>query len=113
MKIVHKKQTKQVQNSKNCIAVEYPLGDIDINGTIIELSGREPDSGRAMNMKCKELAYVINGTGKVVIDDKVINLKQGDLVLIEPEEEFFWEGNMTIFMPCTPAWRPDQYRKVE
>ena len=113
MKIIRKEQTDRVRNSKNCIAVEYRLGDMDINGAIIELSGREPDEGRVMNTKCKELAYIINGSGKVVIDEKIINLKQGDLILIEPGEKFFWEGNMTMFMPCAPAWHPDQYKKVE
>jgi len=113
MKIVHKEQAERVSNSKNCVAVEYPLGDIDINGAIIELTGREPDEGRAMNTECKESAYVINGSGRVVIDGKIIDLKEGDLILIEPGEKFFWEGNMTMFMPCAPAWHPGQYKKVE
>lgn len=113
MKIIHKEQTERVRNSKNCIAVEYPLGDIDINGAIIELTGREPDEGRVMNMECKELAYIINGSGRVVIDEKIVDLKQGDLILIESGEKFFWEGNMTMFMPCAPAWHPNQYEKVK
>ncbi|MFA5130884.1 MAG: cupin domain-containing protein [Patescibacteria group bacterium] len=113
MKIIHKEQTKRVANGKNCIAVEYPLGDEDINGSIIELTGREPDTGGAMNRECKELAYIIHGSGKVTIDDRIIALSPGDLVLIESGEKFFWEGNMTMFMPCTPAWRPNQYIKVE
>jgi mannose-6-phosphate isomerase-like protein (cupin superfamily) len=113
MKIVHQEQIEKIKNGKNCIAIEYPLGDTDINGAIIELTGREPDTGRAMNVECKELAYIINGSGKVVINDQVIDLKQGDLVLIEPGEKFFWEGNMTMFMPCAPAWHPGQYKKVE
>jgi len=113
MKIIYKEQTKKIQNSKDCIAIEYPLEDKNINGAIIELAGREPDEGRVMNTECKELAYIINGSGRVIIDNKIINLKQGDLILIEPGEKFFWEGNMTMFMPCAPAWRPDQYKKVE
>lgn len=113
MKIIHKEQTDRVRNSKDCIAIEYPLGDVDINGAIIELAGREPDAGRVMNTECKELAYIINGSDRIVIDERVIDLKQGDLILIEPGEKFFWEGNLTMFIPCVPAWRPDQHKKVE
>jgi quercetin dioxygenase-like cupin family protein len=48
-----------------------------------------------------------------VIEGKEINLKAGDLILIEPGEKFFWDGSMTLFIPCVPAWHPEQYRKVE
>ena len=113
MKIIRQDKTKKVQNSKHCWVFEYPLGDKDINGAFVELTGREPDSGRAVNLVCKELAYVINGSGRLVIEGKEINLKNGDLVLIEPGEKFFWDGNMTLFLPCTPAWYPGQYKKVE
>jgi len=59
------------------------------------------------------LAYIITGSGKITINDKEINLEAGDLILIEPGEKFFWEGKMTMFMPCAPAWYTDQYKKVE
>jgi mannose-6-phosphate isomerase-like protein (cupin superfamily) len=113
MKIVRKNQTQSVRNSAGCVAIEYPLGDKDINGAVIELSGREPDKGRVVNLQCKELVYVINGSGKVVVEGEEINLEAGDLFLIEPGEKFFWEGNMTMFMPCAPAWYVGQYKKVE
>jgi len=113
MKVVYKRQTEEFKNSPVCIAIEYPLGDKDINGAVIKLMGRYPDKGRVVNLKCKELAYVIKGSGKVVVEDKEIELKEGDMVLIEPGEKYFWEDKMIIFMPCTPAWHLEQYRKVE
>ena len=113
MKVIHQDETEKVQNSKNCSVYEYPLGDKDINGAFVKLTGREPDDGRVVNLVCKELAYVINGSGIIVIDDKEIKLKTGDLVLIEPGEEFFWNGNMELFLPCAPAWYTEQYKKVE
>lgn len=51
MKVVYKKQTKQFKNSPVCTAIEYPLGDKDINGAVIELNGRYPDKGRVVNLK--------------------------------------------------------------
>lgn len=113
MKIIHKDQTKKFKNSELCTAIEYPLEDKDINGAVIELTGRYPSSGRVVNLKCKELAYVINGSGKVVIEEKEINIQEGDLILLEPGERYFWEGNLTMFVPCTPAWYPEQHKEVD
>ncbi len=112
MKIIRKNQTKVFKNSDVCTAIEYPLGDKDINGAIIELNGRYPDSGRVVNLKCKEIAYIIKGSGKITIEDKEIEFKKGDLILIEPEEKYFWEGNTQMFMPCTPAWYSEQHKEV-
>jgi hypothetical protein len=37
----------------------------------------------------------------------------GDLVLIEPGEKYFWEGNMDLFIPCSPAWYPEQHKLID
>jgi len=113
MKFINKKETEKFKNSNVCTAIEYPLEDKDINGAIIELSGRYPDKGRVVNLKCKELAYIIKGSGRAVVEGKEIQLNEGDLILIEPEEKYFWEGNLIMFVPCTPAWYPEQHKEVE
>ena len=112
MKVVHKNQTKKFKNSKVCTAIEYPLGDKDINGAVTELNRRYPDKGSVVNLKCKELAYVVRGSGRLVVEGEKISLQEGDLALIEPGGKYFWEGNMTMFMPCTPAWYPEQHKEV-
>lgn len=48
MKVIHKNQTKEFKNSEFCTAIEYPLGDKDINCAVIELNGRYPDKGRVV-----------------------------------------------------------------
>jgi len=113
MKFISNNQTKVIKNSENCLAIEYPAGDKDINGAVIELTGRYPIKGRIVNLKCKELAYVLKGSGKIVIEDKEINLKEGDLILIEPNEKYFWDGILTLFVSCAPAWYPEQRKEVE
>jgi mannose-6-phosphate isomerase-like protein (cupin superfamily) len=113
MKVIHKEQTKIFKASNSCTATEYPLGDKDINGAVIEIKGRYPDKGRTVNLKCKELSYVIKGSGKVAIEGVESEINEGSLILIEPGEKFFWEGNLTMFMPCTPAWYPKQHKEVE
>lgn len=113
MKITRKRETKTNHVTKSCTAVEYPEGDKDIWGTVIKLNGRYPEKGRTVNEKCKELTYFLEGKGKLVVEDKVINVEKGDQVVIEPGERFYWEGKLTMFMPCTPAWYPEQHKVVE
>ena len=68
MKIIHHNETKEFKNGECCVATEYALKDKDINGSVIELTGTYPISGRVVNTVCKELAYVIDGSGKIVIE---------------------------------------------
>lgn len=112
MKVVYKHQTKEFKNSEVCTAIEYPFEDKDINGAVIKLNGRYPNKGRVVNLKCKELSYVISGCGKLVVEGKEVVLREGDLVLIESGEKYYWEGKMMMFVPCTPAWYPEQHGEV-
>lgn len=113
MKTVRKNESEEFRNSDACIVSEYYLGDPDINGAVIRLSGRYPENGRAVNLACKELAYVIDGFGRLVVDGVEETLQEGDLVCIDAGEKYFWDVAMTLFVPCVPAWTPEQHRMVE
>lgn len=113
MKVIKKSQTNLFKNSEMCTAIEYPLNDKDINAAVIHLKGRYPDTGRTVNLECKELVYVINGVGKIVCEGEKTLISEGDVILIPQGEKFYWEGEMTLFMPCTPAWHPEQHKMVK
>ena len=106
-------EAQEVKNGDTCIVFEYPLRDNDINIATIKISGRYPETGFAVNKKCKEVVYVEGGEVNLTVENKTVALKKGDTALIEPNERFCWEGNATLFMPCTPAWTPEQYKMVE
>jgi mannose-6-phosphate isomerase-like protein (cupin superfamily) len=113
MKFVKKNGTKLFEASEACRVFEYQLGYKDIDGVVAKITGRYPDKGFCVNKICRELGYVIEGQGKVVINDTEISLNTGDLVCIDPNEKFFWEGNFTLFLPCAPAWNPNQHKFVD
>lgn len=113
MKLIHKEQAQEYKNSSTCVAYEYALNDPAINIAVVTISGRYPDIGRVMNEKCKEIAFVMEGTGTVFINENEVSLKKGDVVLIEPKEKIYWEGNLTMLMPCTPAWTSDQHKQID
>jgi mannose-6-phosphate isomerase-like protein (cupin superfamily) len=112
MKLVLAKDAKVFPNSAGCTAIEYPLGDRDINVAVIKLSGRYPDKGWAVNEKCKEAAYAVSGSGKLFVGEKVVELNSGDVVLIEAGEKYYWEGNLELVVPCAPAWYPEQHKLI-
>jgi mannose-6-phosphate isomerase-like protein (cupin superfamily) len=112
MQLVRKAETKKFQNSKTCSVFEYPMEENEMNGAVVQLNGRYPDTGRVANLKCKELAYVIRGAGKLVVEGNEVLLSEGDMALILPNEKYFWEGTMTLFITVTPAWTMEQHRQI-
>jgi len=113
MQIIKKSESIKHQNSKLCDAFEYPTKDKSISGALIELRGRYPSEGFVVNEECKEMGYVIKGSGRLIVEDKEVDLSEGDLVLIDSGEKYFWDGDMTLFMPCAPAWYPKQHKQTK
>jgi mannose-6-phosphate isomerase-like protein (cupin superfamily) len=113
MKIARKNQVIERKNSDICIVTEYPMLDKDLDFAIVGISGRYPESQRAVNTVCKEIVYVQQGTGKVIVNGIDYKLNMGDIVLIEAGEKFYWEGDMTLNIACHPAFSIDQHQHVD
>jgi hypothetical protein len=113
MKIVRSNQTQEFKNSEACVSFEYPLDDKDINGAVIKLNGRYPEKGYVTNKVCKELVYVIEGSGTLATTDSMHQLEQGDVALLMPGDKYYFEGRLVMFMPCHPAWYPEQHEHVD
>jgi mannose-6-phosphate isomerase-like protein (cupin superfamily) len=114
MKISYKNQSVERKNSEECVVTEYPTTDSELNFALVTLSGRyPPNDKRAVNIKSKEIVYIQNGTGKVVVDNIEYLLNVGDVVLIDAGEPFYWEGDMTLCISCTPAFDVEQHQIVD
>ena len=72
MKLIKFEQTEKFKNGENCEVLEYPLDDKDINISTAVLSGRYPEKGYCVNEQCKELIYVVSGSGTLNKKDEVI-----------------------------------------
>jgi len=113
MKISLKHQAIKKKNSEVCLVTEHSIGDEMIDFAIAKISGRYPDNQRVTNKLCKEIVYIQEGKGKVVVEGIEYVLQAGDVVLIEAGEKFYWEGNMSLFISCRPAFTPEQHQLVE
>ena len=107
--IVQKLESRKLENSPTCIIHEYGHNDKDVNIVIAEITGRYPNKGNVTNKVCKEIALVIEGKGKIGINGREFPLNEGDYVLINPNQKFFWNGKMKLVMVCNPAFNPEQH----
>jgi mannose-6-phosphate isomerase-like protein (cupin superfamily) len=110
--ITKKENRVRHENSLKCIAYEYPMKDKDINVAFIEIDGRYPDNGYVTNESVKEVVFVAKGKGKIVIENKKYDLKEGDVALIQPKEKYFFDGKLELVVSCNPAWYPEQHKSI-
>ena len=93
---------------------EYNIEDDDINYCIVDINGRFPTGNKyALNKECKEMAHILSGSGILVVDNVKYELEKDDVVLIDKLEKYYWEGNIKLGLPCTPAWTPQQHIELE
>ena len=113
MKIIHKKETKLFKNSDVCDAFEYDLARADMGGVVVAVRGRHPDNGRVVNTECNEMAYILEGKGIISIEDVKMVFAAGDVILIEAQEKYFWDGNFSAVLFSVPAWNTGQFKIVD
>lgn len=51
--------------------IDYPMTDADINVAVIKINGRSPKAGYQINTTCKELLYIMSGSGVLEAKDKI------------------------------------------
>jgi mannose-6-phosphate isomerase-like protein (cupin superfamily) len=107
--LIKKSERVKHVNSPACIAYAYEHKDKDINIAFIEIKGRYPDKGSVLNKVCKELIFIIKGRGKVGINNKKFSIKEGDSVLIQPNQKYFLQGKLDTVVCCHPTWYSEQH----
>ncbi len=112
MKKIAAAEAESFQHGETCLMSEYRLEDDRLDAATAKVSGRYPDEGWVLNRVSAETAYVLAGSGKLVTEDGETSLETGDVVLIEPGEKFHWDGKMTLFVTCAPAWKYGQYEHI-
>lgn len=104
----------EVFTGKTNKTYEYNIEDKDINYCIVDINGRFPTGEKyALNKNCKEMAHILSGSGILVVNNKEYKLEKDDVVLIDKLDKYYWEGNMRLGLPCSPAWKPDQHLEFE
>jgi mannose-6-phosphate isomerase-like protein (cupin superfamily) len=109
--IIKKEVRIRLENSKSCVAYEYPSDDKDMNTAFMDINGRYPDDGLVTNKVAREMIFVTEGEGRILIDGEEQRLGEGDVVLIQPNQRYFFEGRLKFVSTCAPAWYPEQHER--
>ena len=112
MKLIKQNQANEINNSDTCRVLEYPFDEKDINGSVVGVNGRYPESGFVMNEVCKEIVYIISGSGSLTVNNTRVDFNEGDSLFVDAGENYFWEGSFTSYMACTPAFYPEQHKEI-
>lgn len=94
--------------------MDYNTEDQDINFVVIKLNGRIPKTGYQVNTNCKALYYILKGSGVLYNKKNVQEIKfsQGDVIVIDKEECYAFEGDFEAAVSNTPAWTIEQHKYV-
>ena len=59
------------------------------------------------NSESTHIYHVVDGNGKFIIDDKSIDVKEGDTITIEPNKVFTYMGNMLLTFEMIPNFKEE------
>ena len=90
MKVIKNDEVFEGSNSEKCKIFGYPFEDKDMDICVSVITGRYPDSGYCKHLVCKELIYVLEGSGKLHFEDKVVDFAAGDAVWVNPNEKYYF-----------------------
>lgn len=106
-----KREQAEFYSGDGYSGMDYPSSDKDINFAVIKINCRSPKTGYQVNKECKELLYIINGNGILYLkNDHELIFNRGDVILIDKNEWYAFDGNFEAAVPCTPAWTSEQHK---
>ena len=77
------------------------------------LTTSSPESGRHLNREVHEIYFIIQGTAKVTVGDDEYEVRERDIVVVEPMAAHSIKTEGLTFMTFTrPDWFFDQYEHV-
>src|SRR6476469_2538253 len=112
MIIVNATSAVPFENSRVCSGVSYVGTGEHIDGAVITVSGRYPQSGFLINEISKELVYITAGQGQLISSGRKEDFTKGDVIFIDNGEEFAWDGDFEGFFATTPTFDPSQHKEV-
>lgn len=112
MEKITKKAATPFENGPDCRGVEYNLKTKTFNGAHIEVAGRYPRDGEAMNEVCEEICYITSGFGVLIQGSRRMDFVAGDTIYLDKGESYAWEGSFGMYVVCSPAFYPEQHKEI-
>jgi mannose-6-phosphate isomerase-like protein (cupin superfamily) len=102
--IIRKEKVKKIERENMIIKVYSTKEDIASSSlAVIELKGKH---GKIKSTLSDRFYYVLEGSGKFIVDNSVEEVKAGDAVIIPKNTPYDIIGNFKILVVHTPPFDP-------
>ena len=112
MKIINDENTNKYVNGDKCINYVYEFDDNDASVSRSVINGIYPENAWCCNESVKEICYIIEGEGKIIKENEVIEFKENDAIIINKGEKYYWNANCKLVAVCIPKWYPEQHKII-
>ena len=89
-----------INNSLNVVDI-YNKKNSNFNYVVVNLDG---DHGSCINTKSTKYWFILDGSARVYLDDKVSEVKQGDFIIIDKNIKHNIIGKVKFGVACTPPF---------
>lgn len=108
---IKKNHARKTQEENGSSFDEYDLPWKNLAVGISEVNGRYPkESGLDSDEGVEQVWYVQLGEGSIYIQDELIHIEQGDMLLVPKGEKYWIEGmHLKLVVSSSPPWYPEQH----
>ncbi len=114
MIFTHRESAQQFNITGGTAGVLYPPGPHrSFSLAVVASQGRYPEQGFSVNDICTESIFVQAGTLDITVNGQQYTLLPGDMLSIEPGEQYSIEGSAQCLDIITPAWDSTQNHIIQ
>ncbi|MES2876637.1 MAG: hypothetical protein V4678_04170 [Patescibacteria group bacterium] len=78
-----------------------------------KISGRYPETGFALNRESDMVLRITHGIGIIATRESSEQVGEGDVLFIDKQTPYFYEGDFEVLMVSSPPWSPEQYEHID
>jgi mannose-6-phosphate isomerase-like protein (cupin superfamily) len=107
--IIRKGDATPVYPNSSSTIFDYPMPDEATGLSFQNLNGRLPEKGSYRNKICREFFFITKGTARITIDGKEYEVREGDVVVLMPNQIHFGEyDDVSMLTISEPNWTEEQ-----
>jgi mannose-6-phosphate isomerase-like protein (cupin superfamily) len=109
-----KSQEATVKFMPGCTVHEFPFPSTNLGIAQVNMTGRYPETGKAMNTVCDMIYYITSGTGIIHTEKGIFEVKKGDSYFFDKNTWYWIEANnLEVCLTTAPNWYFEQYKILE
>ncbi|MBT3816858.1 MAG: hypothetical protein HOE80_04725 [Candidatus Magasanikbacteria bacterium] len=109
-----KKSQAEEKKMPTCTVSEYQFSSKDLGVALVNMHGRYPETGKAMNTICDMIYHITSGTGTIHTEKDSFKVEKGDSYFFDKNTWYWIEANnLEVCLTTAPNWYVEQYKTLE